>query len=135
MVDLTEKQLNNLLISLFAIKEIKFEEFEVYIWNVEKNKGDIVKSFQDFEKWDSFDVIFCLSNVQVSINNTPFTFGKLDFNCCCDDKKCTNLYLSPDIFDFNSETEIGTELLEKMEKNMKTRLSEIAQALFSLKRS
>lgn len=127
---MSEQKFSNLLSSLFAVKEITFEQFEIYLWTEEK--GERAKTLEIFERGNDYFVIFCLSNVHLSINGTPYNFVQFDFSCRCDSGKCCDLYISPDVFNFNAEKDINVETLQKMEVEATQRLSGIAQALFSL---
>lgn len=132
---MSDVQFVNLLSSLFVVKGIAFTEFEIYIWDAEKNKSKRVETLHDLEELDDFSAMFCLSNVQTSINNTPFNFEQLNFSCLCKNGKCCDLYLDPDVFTFNSEDNATIDLMRKMNDTMKKRLNAIAQALFALKSS
>ena len=132
---MSEKKLERLLTNLFAVKGIAFEGFEIYIWNIETNRSERVEKFGTFEELGDFDVIFCLSNVQVSVNDVPFNFERFDFSCSCVNGKCCNLYLDPDVFSFDSGEDDDIKLITKMRDDMMERLSKVAQALFSLRSS
>jgi len=132
---LSKKDFDNLLAGLFSAKGIVFKKFKIYIWNIEENICESVEAFHDLEKLNNFSAIFCLSNVKTSINDTPFNFEKLDFSCRCENGKCCDFCLDPDVFTFNSEDNSTINLMRKMNDDMIKRLTAIAQALFILKSS
>lgn len=130
MISLAQELFDNLLKSLFSIKGITYDTIEVYAWK--DDKGSPIQKLDDFRYFGNFYIVFYLTDVRLEMNKIPFNFDWFSFTCACKDGKCCNLYLSPDIFGFNSEIKLNDEQISEVKDPLTYKLYPIATSLFSL---
>jgi hypothetical protein len=130
MIQLTQEQFDNYLSSLFSLKGISYETIEMYAWR--DDKRSVVQKLDDLKKLGNFYIVFYLTDVKLEWDNIPVTFDWFSFTCSCNNGACGNLYLSPDIFGFNSEIKLTDDKISEIKDSLTNRLYPIAQSLFSL---
>ncbi len=128
---MAEELFDKLLHNIFSVKGITYKKIEIYLWTDEN--GTPVKTFDAFEKKEDYTAIFCLSDVNLSINGIPFEFGQFDFACkCVNGQACGLYFVDPDEFRFNSEEELNTQRMTELKDSLMGRMFPVVQSIFSL---
>lgn len=122
---------NDLLSTLFSVKEISYETVEIFAW--EDDVGAPINKLADFNNFNNnFYVVFYLTNVDSSMGSIPLRFDWFSFTCACKNGQCCNLYLSPDVFGFTAEKMLSNQEISEVKEDLEHKIRPIIQALFSL---